>query len=238
MQAIRGILFGGDPVASDDVRLSLSTYDSWLSGEFLTKVMVREFRGKREVLEDVGVQMDFIGADFVTQINPAASLGSNDVPGFRKDGYIHAMPVHVSGNHWVLMAVSIGERKMIEIWDSSFDPEKTDLFLAKYFSEISKLQWWFDEGHYPTRGQGKWEVVFRDSERQDNNYDCGVWVYKNFLNLIKRELDNAGDEEDIPVRVEDLSPVEIRRKWRLEFRALMPLYACVFGGKEIPRVLD
>lgn len=230
-------LSGSSEVNRNDVRLSLSTYDSWLSGEFLSKILYRvTVENERSVrMEDK--KLCYIGADFVNLINPGRSMTDNQVPGFKKEGYTHMMPVNVNGNHWVLMCVTYSEKqKLIEIYDS-LHPNAENWSGVEYRYEIAKIQWWFDDGRViRTRSEPAWEVVYRASVQQENNYDCGVWVFKNFSRVLEqRLLGDSGEEEEEEIVARGRSPFEIRTGFRrMRYMHLMPLHEFVFGAGQLP----
>lgn len=83
------------------------------------------------------------------------------------------LPLHVNGNHWVLVCVDIANHKMI-YYDSNppADTEMADVL----FKKLSKLIRRATPPHESTASTRPWEKTVLVDPRQANNYDCGLFV--------------------------------------------------------------
>ena len=78
-------------------------------------------------------------------------------------------PINVNGNHWMLLVVDV-ERKTMHFYDSLM----SDVW--RYFQAAER--WLADE---PSQGGGMygWNYENSRSPKQDNGFDCGVFMLAN-----------------------------------------------------------
>ena len=226
--------------SNQEANTSLATYQSWLTGSFLSRKMKIEFYKLTQGREFLNWRPVLLSADF-TQFLTRGPVreGEEEITQDMFDRRlvdrfnVYFSPVNVDGNHWVLLMVRLGSASkpgsyQFVIYDSLHPVEtETRSPLEVYGGQLQIIKDWFTEQSPTPIKEQKWEVKFGKTGHQGNGYDCGIWVFMNYCRMLGQVL--IGEEVE-----SSYTPFEYRRRWRVEMhRDVMPFVRYVLNDRDV-----
>jgi hypothetical protein len=226
--------------SNQEANTSLATYQSWLTGSFLSRKMKIQFDQLTQGSQILGWRPVLLSADFAQFLTRGPVRDGEEViitDMFDRrlvDRYnVYFSPVNVDGNHWVLLMVRLGSASkpgsyQFVIYDSLHPVEtETRSPLEVYGGQLQIIKDWFTEQSPLAIKEQKWEVKFGETGHQGNGYDCGIWVYINFRRMLGWVI--TGEEV-----TSSPTPFEYRRRWRVQMhRDVMPFVRYVLNDRDV-----